>query len=554
MTILYFVIVLGTLVFVHELGHFVLAKLCGVYVDCFSLGFGPRLIWLRLGETEYRISLIPLGGYVRMAGQSDMPDEDDKAFAERIKDLPPQRRYDRQSVGRRMAIILAGPIMNLLFALPVAYALLTTGVMQPLETDATTVGEIVPGSPAQLAGLLPGDRVLRINDVPVKDWNELTRLTRNNVGNEIQLTYERSGRQYTVLITPVLDMEKEIMGIGVQQMERAQIAMILSNTPAAGTALQVGDIIDRLIGVRAEDLSRARLIKEIRARPNTKLVLRVQRMPAERLVGESNVVETLRVPVTTARSGGIEFASVMGNVIVCDANAPSNFPIQTGDRVLAAYERPLAPEEVQEFITAQPAGDLPLTIERITGRFVKRRLVTNVIVRVIDIGTIGVLLEPAQQRIKYPPAAAVEASIDQSVAVVADTFAALKMMVQQRLGVKALAGPLAIARMTGRAARAGMDVLLQLVLVITINLGILNLLPIPVLDGGHMVMLSIEGLIGRPLPMRLQVWIQHVGVLLLLGLFSVVMYNDALRWLADHERLGLLLGQLVDAVQAWRAR
>jgi len=240
MTVVYFVVVLGTLVFVHELGHFVVAKLCGVYVDCFSLGFGPRLIWLRIGETEYRISAIPLGGYVRMAGQSDLPDEEDKALAERIKDLPPQRRYDRQSVPRRMAIILAGPVMNLLFALPVAYVLLTTGEMHGLESDATTIGEVLPGSPAMEAGMLPGDRVVRINDEVVRDWSHLTRLTRNNIGNELQVTYERGGRIFTAPVTPVLDMEKQIMGIGVQQMERAQVAAILSNMPAAGSELQVG--------------------------------------------------------------------------------------------------------------------------------------------------------------------------------------------------------------------------------------------------------------------------------------------------------------------------
>ncbi len=552
MTILYFVIVLGTLVFVHELGHFVLAKLCGVYVDCFSLGFGPRLLWLRIGETEYRISAIPLGGYVRMAGQSDLPDEEDKALAARMADLPPQRRYDRQSVPRRMAIILAGPLMNLLFALPVAYVLLTTGEELPLASDATTLGWIAPGSPAAGAGLLPGDRVVRINATAVDDWNQFTRLTRNNIGNELQLTYARDGREFTVPITPVLDLENEIMGIGVQQMERAQIAQIMSNSPAASTALQPGDIVDRLIGLHADDLSRTRLIDEIRARPNTRLLLRVQRMPATRIMGASNVIETLRVPVTTARAGGLAQLSLYGNVLVCAPDAPSNFPVRTGDRLVAAHGRALPPGAVQEFIMAQPAGDLPVTLERITGTFVKRRLVTNVVLTVVDTGLLGVSFAAAQQRIIYPADDALEHCLDRSVDVIIDTFAALKMMVQQRVGMKALAGPLSIARMTGMAAQEGMDVLLRLVLIITINLGILNLLPLPVLDGGHLVMLSVEGIIGRPLPLRLQVWIQKIGLLLLLALFGVVMYNDVVRWIAANDGLGLLLGRAVDALRAWR--
>lgn len=554
MTIIVFIIVLGTLVFVHEFGHFLVAKLCGVYVDCFSLGFGPRILWFRLGETEYRISLIPLGGYVRMAGQSDLPDEEDKAFAERIKHLPPYRRYDHQSVPRRMAIIFAGPLMNLLFALPVAFALLVTGEMQPLPSDNLTVGEVIPGSPAMLAGLLPGDRVLRINDTPLRDWQHFTRLTRNNIGSEIQLTYERHGRSYTVPITPVMQLESNIVGIGVLQMERAQIAAILSNTPAANSALQVGDIIDRLIGVRAEDLSRSRLIEEIRARPNTRLVLRVRRIPSARLITETNNPEILRVPITTARAGGLEHVSIFGNVLVCAPSAPSNFPVKTGDRVLAAYDRPLAPHEVQDFILAQPAGEIPLTLERISGIFIKRRTVTNVLLRVIDVGMLGVLFEPAQQRVIYPPELALEQCFDRSIAVVVDTFAALKMMIQQRLGLKALAGPLAIARMTGRAAREGLDVLLHLVLIITVNLAILNLFPIPVLDGGHLVLLTIEGILHRPLPVRALLIAQRIGLSLLLALLAIVMYNDVLRWLADNEPLGLLLGRLVDTVQSFRIR
>ncbi|MCX7848408.1 MAG: site-2 protease family protein [bacterium] len=549
MTLLAFVLVLGTLVFIHELGHFLIAKLTGVYVDCFSLGFGPRVLWFRLGETEYRISLIPLGGFVRMAGQSDLPEEHNKALAERLARVPAHRRYDHQTVPRRMAIIAAGPLMNLIFALPVTYLLLTTGEMQPLPNDATTLGEIVPDSPAMFAGLLPGDRILQVNQIPVRNWHHFSRLTRKNIGKELRLTFERNGRISTATVTPVIDLDKQIIGIGVQPMERAQIAAILSNTPAAASPLQVGDIVDRLIGVRAQDLSRSRLIEEIRARPNTKLVLRVLRLPSVRRLDQTNAPLILHIPITTARAGGIQHVSIIGNVLICNPSAPTNFPIHTGDRVLAAYDRPLAPDEVQDFILAQPAGDLPLTLERITGTFIKHRSTTNVLVPIVDVGMLGVLFEPAQQRVIYPPQAALQHCFQRTLDVVVDTFAALKLMLQRRLGLKALAGPLAIARMTGHAAQAGLDVLLQLVLVITVNLAILNLLPIPILDGGHLALLALEGLLAKPLPPRFLLTVQKFGFFLIVTLLALVMYNDLLRWFADNERLGLFLGNLLDTIR-----
>jgi len=175
MTLIWFLIVLGVLVFVHELGHFVVAKLCGVYVECFSLGFGPRLLWLRIGETEYRISAIPLGGYVRMAGQSDLAEDVEQEAATRYAHVAPGRRFDRKPVVTRMAIILAGPIMNLLFAVPIVFLVLVTGEGRPLALDATVIGRIAPSSPAAQAGLRPGDRILAADGQAMTSWQQWQR-------------------------------------------------------------------------------------------------------------------------------------------------------------------------------------------------------------------------------------------------------------------------------------------------------------------------------------------------------------------------------------------
>ena len=207
MTLLWFIIVIGIIVFVHEFGHFIVAKMCGVYVDTFSLGFGQRILWFKIGDTEYRISAIPLGGYVRMAGQVDVPEEYDKELAERYKDVPSYRRYDKQSVPRRMAIIVAGPLMNLLFALPVAFLLLVTGSNEPLDIDVTTIGSVIPGSPAQISGLISGDKILEVAGYKVKTWQDVVNQTRKRIGTKTSITYDRNGKEIIAEISPALDEE-----------------------------------------------------------------------------------------------------------------------------------------------------------------------------------------------------------------------------------------------------------------------------------------------------------------------------------------------------------
>jgi len=550
MTLLWFIIVIGIIVFVHEFGHFIVAKMCGVYVDTFSLGFGPRIFWFKIAETEYRISAIPLGGYVRMAGQVDVPEEYDKELAERYKDVPSYRRYDKQSVPKRMAIIVAGPLMNLLFALPVAFLLLFIGANEPLDIDATTIGNIIPGSPAQISGLIPGDKIMEIAGYEVKTWQDVINQTRKRIGTKTSITYNRNGREIIAEINPALDEEKGFMGIGVSRMMRAQVTDIQSNSPAYKSKLQIGDVVDRVIGIRTTELSMEQLINEVREHPNQKLLLGIKRFPPSRYASQSNTFTSTNIFITTKRAGKIEHISILpySEIIVCDDSAPTNFQAKTGDEILLINGRKVNTEKLSEYIANLPKGKAILTVERITGRVTKSKISTNINVNIIDVGQLGVVFIPAHQRIIYHTANAINEAPKRAMEKVDETIQVLSMLIQRKLGLNSLAGPVGIARITGAAARSGFDVLLSIVLLITVNLGILNLLPLPVLDGGHLVLLAAEGIYRKPLSIKFVLWYQKIGFFLLIALMGYVLYNDIVRWIIDSDKIGLILGKLAQLI------
>ena len=545
MTLIWFVIVLGIIVFVHELGHFLVAKWCGVYVDCFSLGFGPRLLWLKIGETEYRISAIPLGGYVRMAGQFDVPEEYDKESTDRYKEIPKFRRYDSQSVPKRMAIIVAGPFMNLVFALPVAFFLLVLGTPQAITTNATAIGAVISDAPAANAGLEPGDKIVSIDGTPVKTWKDLSTLLRYRIGQETKIDYLRDGKNEQVVLTPEINHDKGYMGIGISGINLAQVGSILSNTPASKSKLQVGDVIDRIIGISKSEISGTELIDYIKKNPGKLIVLGVKKYPESRYFSESNSFESAKVPLTIEKVGkfkDIDIAEFEGSSYI--DSAPDDFPVKRLDKITKINGKKVTPETINQKICSLPVGEASVSIERIEGKIVKKLFVTNVVLTVVSSGRIGVGFLAARQMVKRHPMAAIMACPKTAYKEFLGVIHILRMLIQKKLGLKSLAGPVGIARITGDAAKAGASALLFIMLMLTVNLGILNLLPLPVLDGGHVVLLFAEGIYRKALPIKFVLWYQKIGFTFLMLLMVYVLYNDIIRWVMDSDKLGLLLGKL----------
>ncbi|HEY8450150.1 MAG TPA: M50 family metallopeptidase, partial [Bacillota bacterium] len=191
-TLIATVVVLGGLIFVHELGHFLVAKATGVRVHEFALGFGPRLLGLRRGHTDYSLRLLPLGGFVRMAGMH--PGE------EQLDEVPPPARFYNRSIGERMAVIFAGPLANLLLAAVLFVVLFAViGVASP----SLVVADVEPGFPADAAGIRPGDRIVALDGERLEDWSQLVEGVQSRPGRSLELTIERDGREQVIQLTPV---------------------------------------------------------------------------------------------------------------------------------------------------------------------------------------------------------------------------------------------------------------------------------------------------------------------------------------------------------------
>ncbi|CAK8712611.1 RIP metalloprotease RseP [Candidatus Electrothrix laxa] len=347
-----FILVLGVLIFVHELGHFLLAKLFGVRVLKFSLGFGNKLIGKKWGETEYLISALPLGGYVKMFGEQ--PDEE-------ISEEEQAVSFTHKTVWQRFGIVVAGPLFNLFFAVFLFWLMFTFAGL-PDFVESGLIGKVSPGSVAEKAGLKDGDLILSIDSQEITTWTQVSESIKNSGGKEVQLAVQRGQETLTIAATPVMDKVKNLFGEEV------------------------------------------------------------------------------------------------------------------GERYLLGISRS---EQLEYKKTS--------------------------------------LLEA----IKY--------AFLQTWNLIVLTLMGIVKIVQRVVPASELGGPIRIAELAGQQWEAGWMQLLHFTGLLSINLGILNLLPIPVLDGGHLVFLSIEAVRGKPLGEQAVIRAQKVGITLLISLMIFVFYNDIAR-------------------------
>jgi regulator of sigma E protease len=422
-----FLFVLGVLIFVHELGHFLMARRIGVRVLTFSLGFGPKLINIKRGGTEYCISVIPLGGYVKMAGENP---EDNRTGA--------PDEFLSKGKWQRFQVLVMGPIMNLVLAVVVMAVVLYQGAQVPAyEQQPVVIGTFSDTSPAAKAGLKRGDRIVTMDGKPVDTWDQFWMAIVPKAKRPVTLGFIRVGRASEVVVVPDGQGKYELGDIGAQPIVHPQVLELSPGSAAAAAGLQKGDIV--LAAAGESDVTRDRLVALIKASEGKPLPLQIQR-------GET--VQT--VPVTP---------KIVGGVVMIGAQ--------------------LSPFEVQ---TVDPG---PLDA-------VKLSLAKN--------------WEWTRQ--------------------IVETLAGL---FTRTTSVKQLMGPVAIADLSGNAAEAGWISLFTLMAMISLNLGLLNLMPIPVLDGGHIFILAMEGLARRDFSMRVKEKMLLAGFVLLLALMVTVIYNDLMR-------------------------
>jgi regulator of sigma E protease len=427
-TLLAFLFVLGVLIFVHELGHFLAARRHGVRVLTFSLGFGPKILKVKRGDTEYCISAVPLGGYVKMAGEnpedprSGHPDE----FLSKTK-------------WQRFQILFAGPAMNILLAVVVtAFVLGIQGVRVPIYFDQPAlIGSVVSGSPAEKAGLMRGDRIISVSGDTIASWKDLdVAIGIRRPNRDITVTVLRGGQPVAMTVTPVAEGRYQISDIGVLPDANPVITRVIAGDRAEQAGMKAGDIILSVNG--------------------------------ERMATRMQLIDVI------SRSGGKSI----------------QVTVRRG--------------EGEETVTATP--------EQRGAR-----------------GWLGVELSEPTKSFTPGPFEAVQLSVEHNIESSGIIFRTLAGLFTGETSVRQLQGPVGIAQLSGESAEEGFITLLSLMAMLSINLGILNLMPVPVLDGGHILIMALEGIARRDFSMQVKEKMLLAGFVVLMMLMVTVIYNDLTR-------------------------
>jgi len=540
---------LGILIFVHELGHFLVAKACGVRVIKFSLGFGPpigigrfRLRWERAG-TEYVIAWFPLGGFVKMLGEQLHGDEPEP---HEIPDARPDEYLNAKRTWQKLAITFAGPVMNLLLPVVAFVIVLWVGIPKSLPV----IGMVERGSPAARVGLAPGDRILEIDGVPVSWWDEVSTQERAAVGEALDLRLERDGeiieRTVPVDATSSLDefgsvLEVGRIGIGNRRLP-ALLGVPAVGSPADLAGLRSGDLVESVDGEPVEDWEALRRIYESAAGPvrfGVRLVGTVAQEDKEEAPLETRTVPALG---TLAALGVVPATALVQEV--SPGRPADRAGLQSGDLIVAVDGEPVG--SFASFAeTVRSSEGRPLEITYARGGEITRVLVAPEQEKVagpldiegmeesvyrIGISHAVATLPGAEQidQVRNPMVAiprAVEMTVDTTVLF----LRGLGKLLTGEVKADKLAGPIGIAEIARKSLDIGWKAYLSTMILISINLGILNLLPIPVLDGGQALIYAIEGIQRSPLSLRTRERVQGLGLTMLLMLMGLAFWNDLSR-------------------------
>ncbi|MBN2372373.1 RIP metalloprotease RseP [bacterium] len=464
-TIVSFVIVLGVLIFFHELGHFMMAKWIGIRVERFSLGFGPRIVGFVHGDTDYCISALPLGGYVKMTGENPEEPLEGKPW-----------EFGSRSVWERARVVLCGPGMNLILAVFFLGFPFFLGRQVPAYLhEEPVIGWIDSDSPAEKAGLMIGDKIISIDEKEVKNWQDVEMLIAIHPETEMVFLVERGGDRLSVRGTPDEVGSIGMGNLGIDRYMPPRIGGLNSGFPAEKAGLRIGD---NVISIEGKPLHHwYELADMIHERPELLTKLTIDR--------DGEVFEVEVTPVAFKAEAKISYASRLIRWIKGLLGAPDT-----------------------KGITMQ--GD-----EDRGGR---------------EFGLIGI--SPYQDMIvrKYGVLGSIKKGFEESLRLLKVTFEFLYKLIAGKASPKSLGGPIMIAHVAGEVARTGLAELIYFMGFLSLQLGILNLLPIPVLDGGHLMFFGIEAIKRRPLSIKSREVAQQIGVALLLILMVYVFYNDILRY------------------------
>ncbi len=540
------VIFLGILVFVHEAGHFLVGKLCGIPVEIFSIGFGPSLFNFNRNKTNYRISIIPLGGFVKFYGM--VPSE---PVPEHIKG----REFYRAPLLARLATIAAGPIANFLLGV-VAFALIG---MIGMQHPKAIVGEIMPGSPAEKSGLQFMDVITAVNGEPIRYWRDLERVISENPMAKLQVKVKRSnGSNADLTIVPEAIEDKNLAKtkgrIGISPNFIPPILTVIEKGPAAAAGLKTGDRVKSITwnGVSAP-LKYYRQMLEILNQPvktpQTELVFSVESLPSQN--GDSAAqpeIKDIAIDIS-----GISFensSELVGKLGLSDSQLTIDDPdkessvLQRGDYLVSWNDQPIGTIfGLNEIIVDNRLPEVRLTIIRNGETMVVKPQLKPVDVQKIEgkvtiytlaVTFLGSLEQGELIEERYTnPIAAVNFGISETFSKSSMIAGAVIGLFTGDMPLKALGGPIAIAKVASDSVKLGFLPFLNILALISINLGLLNLIPIPILDGGQLLLIGAEGIARKPLPESAIEGFQKIGFVMILALIAMVTYNDLGRFWAS---------------------
>jgi regulator of sigma E protease len=425
-TLLAFAFVLGVLVFVHELGHFLAAKRVGIRVLKFQLGFNPTIVSFRYGDTEYGIGALPLGGYVKMAGES--PEEERTGRSD---------EFLSKTKWQRFQVLIMGPVMNLITAVLLTALVLYQGAEVPsYEDQAPVVGAVAEGSPAAKGDIRPGDRILAVADHPVDTWEQFAIAIATRPDRDVTLSLLRDGQALTRKVVPVPEGRFGIGHIGVLPNVHPHLTAITPNEPAERAGLKPGDVVIAVDGQ------------------------------------------------------AITFNFQLRDAIAKHAGQPMTLTIVRGG--------------VRQDVTVTPA-------------------------KYAGLGRLGVNISDDTRSYKPGAVEALRMGVQRNVQGAGLIFQTLWGLFTRETSPKQLMGPVAIAQLSGESAQLGWIALVSLMASLSLNLGLLNLMPIPILDGGHIFIMALEGLARRDFSIRVKEKMLLAGFVLILMLMVTVIYNDLTR-------------------------
>ena len=533
------IIPLGFLIFIHELGHFYAAKKSGIKVNTFSIGFGPRLVGFQRDETEYKISLLPFGGYVQMEGED--PSEQTGSPGE----------FGSASLGSRAFVVAAGPAVNLLFGILIYGAVFATGIdrdsagliglltgMSFGEKEAVQIGWVADDGPAAAGGLMPGDTLVSVNGDAIRHWSMFHTRVLTNANKRLELVVDRDGVHQTLFVKPHAkpSIRGDIGEIQVRGRNETVVHQVKAGSRAAQAGLQVGDLIESINGERLHNVpdfgyrvwhpSEDWIYEKYKALYHN---INENRETLALGIRRADETLTLEIPVRWHVIAGVQKGSIAE-----DAG------VRNGDVLVAINGEAIEPDTLYSQLNAMADQPIEIGLMRNGNRkevtLPKQPLSSETDPKKVMFGLMWqTSLSGMQLDAKTPlvPEYGFFTGFKKGLEATWMTFTAigrtLQLLIGGEVSPKFLSGPVGIVSGTNNIfSNLGLSSGIFFIGFISINLGIVNLLPIPIADGGHLLFFAIEKIRGKPMPREAQKIVHQVTAVLLIAFFLYVTWFDGL--------------------------